>query len=208
MTTAQILAVAVLVTMIAVFVLAIRDRQLWALPLAEFRQKLLLQLGHAAVLLFLFNIGVSIWAANRGSANKYGNSLGSWPLSHGVSESVDLELVDRCQQMGARFAEQIRHTDKQIGIPQANRDFTSRSHYNKQENRCLVLTEGAMTLPIQGGHVLLRQVWDVNLGVGSQAIAEFAVPLDGKDKPIIYRGKEKLDMSANAEQWFDELMTR
>jgi hypothetical protein len=57
--------------------------------------------------------------------------------------------------MGARFADEIRKTDKEVGIPSENRSFTYRAHYNTVEQKCFVLTEGSMSVPFQGGTVFL-----------------------------------------------------
>jgi hypothetical protein len=121
-----------------------------------------------------------------------------------ASELQQLELTDRCQQMGGRYAEEIRRGDKETGIPEENRDFTYRVHYNTAERKCFVLTEGAMTMPF--GRILMTQVWDVNKGVGGPIVAERGVPLAAGGIMTLYRGSEKLPVNLETNKWFANLM--
>jgi hypothetical protein len=117
-----------------------------------------------------------------------------------------LELDSTCQSMGERFARQIRQQDEQVGIPLENREFTYRSHYNRVEKRCFVLTEGTMSDPFGGGLIMLRQVWDMAAGVGAASYAEMATPVSGPHETHVYRGKDALTDSPDTRQWFERLM--
>ena len=123
-----------------------------------------------------------------------------------ASELQTLELADRCQVMGARFANEIKSSDKEIGVPAENRDFTHRVHYNAVERKCFVLTEGDMTMPLGIGRVTMTQIWDASGGVGSPVVAERDVPLTGRDAVKFYRGKEQVPTNPETNRWFENLM--
>src|SRR5256885_2062638 len=80
-------------------------------------------------------------------------ALGAYGYLRHASEAQTLELVDRCQQMGTRFADEIKKTDRDSGIPVENRAFMHRAHYNTVEQKCFVLTEGMMSVPFETGHI-------------------------------------------------------
>lgn len=135
-------------------------------------------------------------------------SLAACDSPRRADAAVQLELADRCQQMGERFVREIRAGDERTGIPVENREFTSRSHYNTVEKKCLVLTEGSMTMPLGIGRVMMTQIWDAALGVGGPIVAERDVPfsLDGGIK--FYRGKQEAPSTPATTRWFEELMTK
>ena len=142
--------------------------------------------------------------------------LGVYQYLRGASDAGQLEMIDRCQQIGERFVKEIRATDKQVGIPAENRDFGYRSHYNKAERKCFVLTEGQMGVAVFGARLLSTQIWDVNAGVGATAVAERDIPLstgtDAITRGILaegttfYRGQEKLPAKPETIKWFENLM--
>jgi hypothetical protein len=125
-----------------------------------------------------------------------------------ADDAQRLELDDRCQQMGARFAREIREGDQRTGTLSENREFVSRSHYNRAEKKCLVLTDGAMTMPLGIGRVQLTQVWDVALGVGGPIVAERSVPFTGQQGIKYFKGRDEVPPTPATTKWFDELMTK
>jgi hypothetical protein len=141
-------------------------------------------------------IGVSILIAG----------LGLHQYLRRASELQQLELIDRRQQLGTRFVNEIRQSDKEVGIPIENRDFTYRVHYNTAARLCFVRTEGGMSVPFGGGRILMTQVWDVNAGVGATAFAERGEPLSVGGKTKFYRGTEELPVDLDINKWFDRLM--
>ena len=132
--------------------------------------------------------------------------LGVYQYVRRASDLQQLELTDRCQQMGTRFATEVKTSDKETAIPVENRDFTYRVHYNTIARKCFVLTEGSMTLPLGIGRTFMTQVWDVSLGVGAPAVAEKDVPLSAGSSLKLYRGREELPVNLETTRWFDSLM--
>jgi hypothetical protein len=122
-------------------------------------------------------------------------------------DAVRLELIDRCQQMGDRIVKDMHEGDASLDIPEANRHYTHRSHYNFEERKCFVQTERPMTAPFVGT-VMMTQIIDVNNGAGGLAVAERDIPMSGKEPMALFRGKQELPTTPENLAWFDGLMTK